>query len=271
MSKKFKVACIQLNTKQSIDRNLRHLLLFIKQAIKNKSQLIVTPETSNLMSLKKKELLNVIRTEEKDIFLHTLKEISKKERVWILIGSLIILDEKKRIRNRSYLINSYGKIVMFYDKIHMFNVKLSSQEMYRESKIFYAGKKIKIADCPWGKIGMSICYDLRFPNLYRKLSQAGSQFISIPSAFTKYTGQKHWEILLRSRAIENGVYIFAPAQCGQNSVNRKTYGHSLIINPMGEIIASAKFKPGVIYAKIDKNQSIQAKKMIPSWNIEERY
>ena len=271
MSKKFKVACVQLNTKQSIDRNLRHLLFHIKHAIKNNSQLIVTPETSNIMSLKKRDLLNVIKNEEEDIFLNTLKKISKKEGVWILIGSLVILDNKKRIRNRSYLINSHGKIVMFYDKIHMFNVKLSSQETYHESKTFYAGKKIKIADCPWGKIGMSICYDLRFPNLFRKLSQAGSQFISIPSAFTKYTGKKHWEILLRSRAIENGVYIFAPAQCGQNSINRKTYGHSLIIDPMGKIIASAKSRPGVIYAKIDKNQSIQARKIIPSWNIEKRY
>ena len=271
MSKKFKVACIQLNTKQSINRNLKHLLFFIKKAVENKSQLIITPETSNIMSLRKKDILNVIKNEEEDIFLNTLIKIARKESVWILIGSLVILDEKGRVRNRSYLINNYGKVVMFYDKIHMFNIKISNQETYHESKSFYAGKKIKIADLPWGKIGMSICYDLRFPNLYRKLSQAGSQFISIPSAFTKYTGEKHWEVLLRSRAIENGVYIFAPAQCGQNSINRNTYGHSLIIDPMGKIIASTKSKPGIIYAKVDKNLSLKAKKMIPSWNIEERY
>ena len=255
MSKKFKVACIQLNTKQCLNRNLNHLVNYIYKAIEKRAELIITPETSNIMSLKKRNLLDVIKPEEEDIFLKSIKKISKKN----------------KIRNRSYLINKYGNVVSFYDKIHMFDVKISNQEFYNESEIFESGKEIKVANLPWGKIGMSICYDLRFPNLFRKLSQAGSKFISIPSAFTKYTGQRHWEILLRSRAIENGVYIFAPAQCGQNSINRSTYGHSLIIDPMGKIIASAKSKPGIIYARVDVSLSTQAKKMIPSWNINERY
>ena len=271
MSKKFKVACIQLNTKQCLNRNLNHLINYIHKAIEKKTELIITPETSNIMSLKKRNLLEVIKPEEEDIFLKSIKKISKKNKIWILIGSLVILDKKNKIRNRSYLINKYGNVVSFYDKIHMFDVKISNQEFYNESEIFESGKEIKVANLPWGKIGMSICYDLRFPNLFRKLSQAGSKFISIPSAFTKYTGQRHWEILLRSRAIENGVYIFAPAQCGQNSINRSTYGHSLIIDPLGKIIASAKSKPGIIYARVDESLSTQAKKMIPSWNIDERY
>ena len=271
MSKKFKVACIQLNTKQSINRNLNHLKKYIDEAIANKSEFIITPETSNIMSLKKRDLLKVIKQEQDDIFLSAIKKISKKEKVWILIGSLVILDKNGNVRNRSYLINDDGKVISYYDKIHMFDVEISNKEKYKESEIFLAGNKIKVSNLPWGKIGLSICYDLRFPNLYRKLSQAGSVFISIPSAFTKFTGQKHWEILLRSRAIENGVYIFAPAQCGKNSPSRGTYGHSLIIDPMGKIIASANSKPGIIYANIHRNMSNEAKKLIPSWKIEQNY
>jgi predicted amidohydrolase len=271
MNKKFKVACVQLNTKQSITRNLNHLIKYINKAIAKNSKLIITPETSNIISLQKRDLKKVVRKEKDDSFLESIKKISKKKRVWILIGSLVILDRKNNIRNRSYLINDMGKVAAYYDKIHMFDIKISDKEWYKESNTFLAGNKTKVVDTPWGKIGMSICYDIRFPNLYRELSQAGSAFISIPSAFTKFTGLRHWETLLRARAIENGVYIFAPAQCGKNSTTRSTYGHSLIIDPMGKIIASAESKPGVIYANIIKNNSIHAKKMIPSWNIKKSY
>ena len=183
---------------------------------------------------------------KEDIYLNGIKLLAKKYKKWILIGSLIIKISKNKLVNRSVLIDKNGKIRTYYDKIHMYDVVLSKKEKYFESKTFAAGNKIKSFNLPWGKLGLSICYDLRFPNLYRKLSKAGSLFLSIPSAFTETTGKKHWHSLLKARAIENFCYVFAPAQGGSHYNGRKTFGHSMIISPDGKILKELNKSEGVI-------------------------
>ena len=200
----------------------------------------------------------------KDEYLRGIKRLAKKYKKWILIGSLVIKTGKKKLVNRSVLINPKGKIHSYYDKIHMYDVVLSKKESYFESRTFVPGKKYKISKLPWGKLGMSVCYDLRFPNLYRNLAKKGSLFLSIPSAFTKTTGKRHWHSLLKARAIENFCYIFAPAQSGTHYNGRKTFGHSLIISPDGKIIKELSRKEGVITASIDPKMAKKLRLIIPS-------
>ena len=264
---KFTVACVQLNSKQSISKNLADTKKYINKACDKGADFILTPEVSNIVSLSKNHLLENTYLENKDPFLSEIKLLAKKRSVWILLGSIIIKDKMNKLYNRSYLINSSGKIVSKYDKIHMFDVNISKGESYKESSIFTNGKKIITAKLPWGRIGMSICYDLRFPTLYRKLCSKGANMISIPAAFTRPTGKAHWQTLIKSRAIENSSFVFAPAQCGIHSSSRKTYGHSLIVSPWGEIIAEMKGKPGIIYAIIDISDVLKVRKMIPSYKV----
>jgi deaminated glutathione amidase len=258
----FKVSCIQICSGKDIRKNLNHSKKLILKAIKQKSDLIITPETSSIFGLNKTQLLKIATSMDKDIYLNEIREISKKYKKWIL--TCIIVKEGNKIKNRSVLINYQGLIHAYYDKINMFDVTLSKKEKYFESKTFTAGKSLKTINLPWGKLGMSICYDLRFPNMYRKLAQKGSIFISAPSAFTETTGKKHWHSLLRARAIENFCYIFAPAQYGKHWNKRKTYGHSLIISPDGKILKELKKGTGVISAIIDPELSRDLRKKIPS-------
>jgi|TARA_B110001452_G_scaffold191396_1_gene161535 predicted amidohydrolase len=260
----FRVSCIQLKSNNNINYNLKKTEKLILKAIKQKTDLILTPEVSSLFSLNKKQLLKNCTSMKKDLYLNGIIKLAKKYKKWILIGSLIIKIEKKKLVNRSVLINQKGKIKAYYDKIHMFDVTLSKKERYFESKTFTAGNKIKSFNLPWGKLGLSICYDLRFPNLYRKLSKSGSIFISIPSAFTETTGKKHWHSLLKARAIENFSYIFAPAQGGTHYNGRKTFGHSLIISPDGKILKELKKKEGIITALINPNLPKKLRSIIPS-------
>ena len=258
----FKVSCIQICSGKNIRKNLNHSKKLILKAIKQKSDLIITPETSSIFGLNKTQLLKIATSMDKDIYLNEIRKISKKYKKWIL--TCIIVKEGNKIKNRSVLINYQGLIHAYYDKINMFDVTLSKKEKYFESKTFTAGKSLKTINLPWGKLGMSICYDLRFPNMYRKLAQKGSIFISAPSAFTETTGKKHWHSLLRARAIENFCYIFAPAQYGKHWNKRKTYGHSLIISPDGKILKELKKGAGVISATIDPKLSRDLRKKIPS-------
>ena len=258
----FKVSCIQINSGKDIKKNLSVSKKLILKAIKQKSDFIITPETSSLFGLNKKELLKTATSMKKDIYLKGIREISKKYKKWIL--TCVIIKEGNKIKNRSVLINSQGLICCYYDKIHMFDVTLSKKEKYFESKTFKAGKSLKTFNLPWGKLGLTICYDVRFPNMYRKLAQKGSIFISAPSAFTETTGKKHWHSLLQARAIENFSYIFAPAQCGKHWNKRRTYGHSLIISPDGKILKELKKGAGVITANIDPKLSVDLRKKIPS-------
>ena len=263
----FRVSCIQLKSNDNILHNLRKTEKLIKKAINQKADFILTPEISSLFSLKKKNLLKICTSMKNDIYLKGIKKMAKKYKKWILIGSLIIKTSKRKLVNRSVLINNKGEIKSYYDKIHMYDVVLSKKEKYFESKTFKPGKKIKSFKLPWGKLGLSICYDLRFPNLYRNLAKSGSIFLSVPSAFTETTGKKHWHSLLKARAIENFCYVFAPAQVGKHYNGRKTYGHSLIISPDGKILKELKRSEGVITAPIFPNLAYVLRKKIPSLKL----
>jgi|TARA_B110000211_G_scaffold189286_1_gene215483 predicted amidohydrolase len=262
----FRVSCIQLKSNNNIALNLKRTEKLIIKAVKQKTDFILTPEVSSLFSLQKKQLLKICKPMNKDIYLNGIKNLAKKYKKWILIGSLIIKISKNKLVNRSVLINQEGKIKSYYDKIHMYDAILSKKEKYFESKTFTPGTKIKSASLPWGKIGLSICFDLRFPNLYRKLSKAGSIFLSIPSAFTETTGKKHWHSLLKARAIENFSYVFAPAQGGAHYNGRKTFGHSMIVSPDGKILKELKKSEGVITATINQKLPKKLRKIIPSLN-----
>ena len=260
----FRVSCIQLKSNNNILHNLKKTEKLISKAVKQKSDFILTPEISSLFSLEKKKLLKICKSMKEDIYLNGIKKLAKKYKKWILIGSLIIKVSKNKLVNRSVLVDKTGKIRTYYDKIHMYDVVLSKREKYFESKTFTAGKKIKSFNLPWGKLGLSICYDLRFPNMYRKLSKAGCDYISIPSAFTETTGKRHWHSLLKARAIENFCYIFAPAQGGTHYNGRKTFGHSMIVSPDGKILKELKKSEGVITVSIDPKLPKKLRSIIPS-------
>ena len=264
----FRVSCIQLKSNNNLFHNLKKTEKLIIKAVKQKTDFILTPEISSLFSLEKKKLLKICKSMKEDIYLNGIKKLAKKYRKWILVGSLITKVTKNKLVNRSVLIDKTGKIRTFYDKIHMYDVVLSKKEKYFESKTFSAGRQIKSFNLPWGKIGLSICYDLRFPNMYRKLSKAGCDYISIPSAFTETTGKRHWHSLLRARAIENFCYIFAPAQGGTHYNGRKTFGHSMIISPDGKILKELKKSEGVITVSIDQKLPKKLRSIIPSLKSE---
>ena len=260
----FRVSCIQLRSSDNIKKNIQTTIKLIKKAAKQRTDFILTPEVSSFFSLNKQKLLKVSTTMNKDTYLNEIKKIAKKYKKWILIGSIIVKISRNKLVNRSILIDKKGKVRTYYDKIHMYDVVLSKSEKYFESKSFTAGKKFKSFKLPWGRIGLSICYDLRFPNLYRKLSKKGSIFLSVPSAFTETTGKKHWHSLLKARAIENFCFVFAPAQSGTHYNGRKTFGHSLIISPDGKIIKELKKSVGVITASINPALSKDLRSRIPS-------
>ena len=259
-----RVSCIQLKSNNNILQNLKKTEKLVSKAVKQKSDFILTPETSSLFSLNKKQLLKICKSMEEDIYLNGIKKLAKKYKKWILIGSLITKVSKNKLVNRSVLIDKTGKIRTYYDKIHMYDVVLNKREKYFESKTFSAGKEIKSFNLPWGKLGLSICYDLRFPNMYRKLSKAGCYYISIPSAFTETTGKKHWHSLLKARAIENFCYILAPAQGGTHYNGRKTFGHSMVVSPDGKILKELKKKEDVFTVSIDPKIPKKLRTVIPS-------
>ena len=260
----FRVSCIQLRSNNNILQNLNKTEKLILRAIKQKTDFILTPEVSSLFSLNKKQLLRICKPMHDDIYLNGIKKLAKKYKKWILIGSLIIKVSKNKLVNRSVLIDKTGRVRTYYDKIHMYDVVLSKREKYFESKTFNAGKQIKTFNLPWGKIGLTICYDLRFPNLFRRLAKTGSIYISVPSAFTNTTGKKHWHSLLKARAIENFCYIFAPAQGGTHYNGRKTFGHSLIVSPDGKILKELKKSEGVVTVSINPKLPKKLRSIIPS-------
>ena len=260
-----KVACIQLSSGENYNKNCKQIIYFINQAIRKKADLIITPETSSIITSDKEKLFGNSYPMKKDPLVKDIKKISKKNKKWILIGSLPIKDRRK-LRNRSIMISPKGNIAAYYDKIKMFDVKLPNKEKHQESNTFKPGNKLVTVNLPWGRLGLTICFDLRFPEIYRNLSKKKLNFISVPSAFTKITGQKHWLELLKARAIENFCYIFAPNQTGKNTRKRETFGHSTIISPDGKILKLKKSGIGIVYADIKPNLSMQLRKIIPSLN-----
>ena len=248
----------------NIYKNIEITKRLIIKAIKQKTDFILTPEASSIFSLNKKELLNSCRDMKNDLYVKEIQNLAKKYKKWILIGSIFTKISKKKLANRSILIDKKGNIKCFYDKIHLYDVFFNKKENYFESKTFVRGKKLKMFNLPWGKLGFSICYDLRFPNLYRRLSQSGSIFLSIPSAFTETTGKRHWHSLIKARAIENFSYVFAPAQGGIHLNGRKTYGHSMIVSPDGKILKELNKSEGVITVSIDPKLPNKLRSIIPS-------
>ena len=269
----FKVACVQTNSTSNIHENIARASSLIIDAAKSGANLVLIPENVAIMDVRKDNILIQSVPEDQHPALLIFRQLAKKLKIFLLIGSLAIKKSprSKIIVNRSIIINSKGSVIARYDKIHMFDAQLKNNENYLESKLYRAGNKAVLANTPWGVLGMSICYDLRFPVLYRKLAQCGAHFLSVPSAFTKITGKDHWHVLIRARAIESGCFIFAPAQCGKHPGNRETFGHSLIVDPWGRIIAEAKNKVGYITANIDTGLVTKARSMIPSLRKERKY
>lgn len=261
-----RVGLVQLTAGDDPAANLPITRAHIRTAAAGGAQLIATPEVTNIVSSSRSHQRAVLRSEADDPTLAALRAEADALGVWLLIGSLALLGDEgadARFANRSLLINPAGDIAARYDKIHMFDVDLPNGETYRESAGFAPGSRAILADTPLGKIGLTICYDMRFGALYRALAQSDAQIITVPAAFTVPTGRAHWHVLLRARAIETGAFILAPAQCGQH-VGRKTYGHSLVVSPWGEVIAEAADSQGVTFADIDLTQVDEARARIPS-------
>jgi len=271
VSTAFKVACIQLNATRDIAPNVAAATALIREARAKGAQFILTPENTGMIEPKRALLLEKAKSESEHPAIPAFSALAAELGVWLLIGSLQIKLDAATCANRSFLFDDRGRVVARYDKIHMFDVDLEGGESYRESSRFRPGERAVLADTPWGKVGLTVCYDVRFASLYRALAQAGARFLTVPSAFTVPTGQAHWQTLLRARAIETGAFVFAPAQCGEHAEGRRTYGHSLIVSPWGEILAEAGDAPGIIEAEIDPAKVEEARRMIPSLRHDRRF
>ena len=261
----FKAACLQITTARDMAPNIATIDRLARAARAAGADIAMTPEVSNIIEPNRQLQMEKVRFEGEDPVLAAGRDLARDTGLWLLLGSLAIkIDGDQRLANRSFLIAPDGSIAARYDKIHMFDVNLANGETYRESNRFRPGERGVIADLPWGRLGMTICYDMRFPYLYRSLAHAGASFLSVPSAFTVPTGRAHWHVLLRSRAIETGCYVFAPAQTGEHAEGRKTYGHSLIISPWGEVLADGGEGEGFVIAEIDPAKVAEARQMVPS-------
>jgi len=266
----FKVGLVQMRSGLDPQANLAAAVDAIEQAKRAGADYVLTPEMTNIIA-KRERLLATIVDEELDPTLAALREAARQRSIYVHIGSLAVKASPDKAANRSFLIGRTGEVIARYDKIHMFDVDLANGESYRESRTYRPGDLAVVADLPWGRLGVTVCYDLRFPALYRALAEAGALFFSIPSAFTVQTGEAHWHVLLRARAIENGCFVFAAAQGGTHESGRETYGHSLVIDPWGQIVAEGGTEPGVVVADIDPAQVTAARARIPSLHHGRRF
>jgi deaminated glutathione amidase len=267
----FKVGLIGMRSGRDPQANLDALLAAIDQAKRAGADYVQTPEMTNILESRRDRLFTNIVADDNDPTLATLREVARKLAIYIHIGSLAIKASPDKAVNRSFLVDRKGDIAARYDKIHMFDVDLADGESYRESNTYRAGELAVLADLPWGRLGLTVCYDLRFPALYRALAEAGASFLSIPSAFTRQTGEAHWHVLLRARAIENGCFVFAAAQGGTHESGRETFGHSLVVDPWGRIVAEGGTEPGVLMAEIDPAEVAAARARIPSLHHGRRF
>jgi len=261
-AKTFTAALVQLRCGLKPKPNFEAAAKLIRKAVADGADYILTPEMTNVMESRRDALFAALEAE--DTSLADFRELACMVRRHIHIGSLAVKVSHDRIANRSFLIDPNGEVLATYDKIHMFDVDLGGGEVYRESSSYQAGDSAIITKTPWGNLGMSICYDVRFPALYRALAEAGATMISVPAAFTRVTGEAHWHVLLRARAIENGCFIFAAAQGGAHENGRETFGHSLIVDPWGHVLAEGDTEPGIVMAKIDPAKVAEARRRIPS-------
>jgi predicted amidohydrolase len=264
MTAGFKGGRGQLPAARAPEPNIRMASDLVRQAKAQGADFILTPENTGMMEPNKPALLEKARPEAEHPLLPAFADLARETGAWLLLGSIAIKLDATSCANRSFLFDPKGQVVARYDKIHMFDVDLKAGESYRESKTFRPGREAVVADLPWGRLGLTICYDLRFAYLYRALAKGGARFITVPAAFTRPTGEAHWHVLLRARAIETGAFVFAPAQCGEHAEGRKTFGHSLIVSPWGEVLADGGTEPGVITAVIDPAKVDEARGMIPA-------
>lgn len=260
----FRAACVQVNAGNDLHANIETVATLVRQAKAAGADLILMPENVAMMEWGREKLVAKSAPAENHPAIAAFKSLARETETWLHGGTLHIRLDDGRLANRTYIFDPNGKQVAQYDKIHMFDVDLGNGEVYRESATFRPGQGAETVDLPWGKLGLSICYDVRFPQLYRALGKAGADFITVPAAFTRTTGKAHWHILLRARAIETGCYVLAPAQCGDHAGGRQTFGHALIVSPWGEVLADAGEEPGYIMAEIDPTQVTEARRKVPA-------
>lgn len=268
---KFKAALVQLCSGRDVPRNVADATALIREAAAGGASYVQTPEVTTLMELDKKRLFAAIEPEESSAALAAFRALASELRIWLHIGSMGVKVSPDKIANRAFVIAPSGQVAARYDKIHMFDVDLPSGESYRESSSYQPGDRAVVADLPWGGLGLTICYDLRFPQLHRALAHAGASIIASPAAFTKVTGEAHWHTLLRARAIETQCFVMAAAQGGRHEHGRDTYGHSLVISPWGEVIAEGGVQPSVIFADVDLRLVKEARERVPSLRHDRAY
>ena len=264
MSRAFTAACVQLTSGREPAENIAAASALIRQAKAAGADLVLTPETTNMMEPRGRLIRDKALPEAEDPSVAAFRDLAAELGIWLQIGSFVLRGAAGKAVNRSILFGPDGTIAARYDKIHMFDVDIPDGQSYRESNSFVPGDRAVVADLPWGRLGLSVCYDLRFAPLYRALAHAGADFLSVPAAFTRFTGQAHWHVLLRARAIETGCFVFAPAQCGTHAEGRQTYGPSLIVAPWGEVLADGGAEPGVVVAEIDPARVQDARRMVPA-------
>ena len=265
MSQTFTAACIQMRAGTSLSGNGEAVRGWVREAAKAGAHYVQTPEMTNILQPKRDLFFETIKPEAEEPVLALLREEARTLGLWLHIGSLAVLVGERKAANRGFMIAPTGEIVARYDKIHMFDVDLPDGTRYRESAAYEPGGEAVLVDLPWARWGMSICYDMRFPGLYRALAEEGAAVLTAPSSFTVPTGKAHWHVLLRSRAIENGAFMIAAAQGGTHESGRETFGHSLIIDPWGRVIAEADHDaPGIVMAEIDLARVAEARGNIPS-------
>ena len=260
----FRAALVQMRTGRSVAANVDAVAKLLREAKSLGADYVQTPEMTALMEADRKALFANIAEEEHDRALIAFRELARELKIIFHVGSLAIKVSPDKAANRSFLIGQDGEIAARYDKIHLFDVSLANGETHRESSSYSPGETALVAELPWGRLGLSVCYDLRFPALYRALAEAGAHFLAIPSAFTRQTGEAHWHVLVRARAIETGCFVLAAAQGGKHENGRETFGHSLVVDPWGRIVAEGGVEPGLVMAEIDPALVAEARGQVPA-------
>ena len=259
-----RAALIQLRSGRDMARNLAEASTLIREAAGQGAHFVLTPEMTNILEPDRPRLRSLAKPEAEDASVAAFSALAQDLGLWLNIGSLALKGPGDKLLNRSLLFAPDGSVAARYDKIHLFDVDLPTGESLRESHAYEGGTQAVLVETPWGPIGLTICYDMRFPHLYRTLAKAGARLFTVPSAFTVPTGQAHWHVLLRARAIETGSFVLAAAQGGRHESGRETYGHSLIVSPWGEVLAEAGLEPGIVIADIELAQSDLARARIPA-------
>jgi predicted amidohydrolase len=269
---KLKVGLVQLRSGVEPAANLDAAETAIREAAAQGAELVITPEATNILQRDDEALARAVRAPEDEPAVPRFAGLAKALKIWLVVGSLMVKTEDGRVANRTHVFDPKGKTAATYDKIHLFDVKLGSGEAYRESKRVRPGERAVVVKTPWGGLGLTVCYDLRFAYLHRALAQGGARLITVPAAFTKPTGEAHWEVLLRARAIETATFVLAAAQGGQHADGRKTWGHSMIVGPWGEVVAELDHdEPGILLAEIDLDEVDAARGKVPALTHDRRF